>query len=426
MTKTASFRVLAISYTSYLFMGLLLTAFGPLIPDVTAYYGVGYAAVGNALIISAVAFLPAVLLGGVWSRRIGPPLVVFIGAAILTAGYVVIARAGSWPLFLTGLIMGNGVGFGLAETGLNTLILHLAAERKGAALNHLHFFPALGAMAGAPICRLIVAMSGRWQQVYIILAVLMAFVAASGAALSLSPTLRKAVKEWRLAGSGTGSGSPGRTGDTGNSKGAGADQGGDSSKKAGSYRQLLKQPVMLVLALMILLYVGSEMGATNWMYSYLVEGLGAGAAAGAALSSLFWLGLCLGRLLSARLSECWGYELLLWRGSLLAAVFFFIGLLSAMPGVVLVAFFLTGFSFASTFPTIMAAAGSYFPAHTDHATGLLMFGTGMGSVIFPPAMGYLAEAVSLPAAMFLAGLVIISLAGMARLLLMLRRKTEAK
>src|SRR5690606_6477587 len=41
-----------------------------------------------------------------------------------------------------------GVGFGLCETCINTLAFELSGGKEGLALNLLHLFPALGAIAG--------------------------------------------------------------------------------------------------------------------------------------------------------------------------------------------------------------------------------------------------------------------------------------
>ena len=59
---------------------------------------------------------------------------------------------------------------------------------------------------------------------------------------------------------------------------------------------LMSQPLMLLLTTLILLYVGVEIGTSNWIAEYFVQSLGVSAASGAYTVSLFWMGLLAGRL----------------------------------------------------------------------------------------------------------------------------------
>ena len=62
---------------------------------------------------------------------------------------------------------------------------------------------------------------------------------------------------------------------------------------------LRRDPLLLLLTLIILLYLGAEIGVSNWIAEYFVQVRGATPAQGAYMVSLLWVGLLVGRLVAA-------------------------------------------------------------------------------------------------------------------------------
>lgn len=360
-------KLIAFSYFAYILVGTVITILGPLVPEITTCFGVGYRAIGAVMIWTSLAYLPAVLLGGFLCGRYGTRKVNVAGLLGMALGYCLISLADKWWLFVVGSCLGGGLGFGLVETGLNALVMDVSAGRGGAALNLLHVFAAIGAVLGPVLARGVVAASGRWQLVYLILSV--TFLLGAGALLLLRlPRASSAAKP---------------------------------SEQKAPVRGLFS-PVVAMLAASMTFYVGAEIGLSNWMYSYIISVVGGSALLGASLNSLFWLGLGLGRLVAAHLSERLGYERCLFLGSLSACVVLLPGLLWRQPLVVTLSFFLTGLLSSGTFPTILAVGGKSYPHRKGPVAGVLIFFAGLGTMIFPPAMGYLADVRGIAHAMILA------------------------
>ncbi len=349
---------------AYLLVGIVLTVVGPLIPDMRRTFGVGYGAFGSLFLLNSLAYLPAVLAGGAVAQRRGARLPNTAGLAAMSAGYLLVATSTSWPRAVAGFFLA-AAGFGVADAGINALMLELGRGRQGSVLNWLHLFPAAGAVAGPFLARGLAAATGSWQAVFALLAALFGLAAAGMALFRFPPAPPPATGQRAAA-------------------------------------PVWGEPLFWGLGAAMLAYVGAELGLSNWTYPYLVEVLQAPELVGATLNSLFWAGLGLGRLASARLSEAWGYEAFVAAAAAAAAVALTPGLLTRSVPVATASFFLTGLGFAGIFPTLLAIGGRRFPQQSGAVSGGLIFCSGLGGMLFPSAMGYVAEGWGVRAAMGLA------------------------
>ena len=125
-----------------------------------------------------------------------------------------------------------------------------------------------------------------------------------------------------------------------------------------SLKLLQRDGLLLTLTLIIFLYVGAEIGISNWIAEYFIQTRGATPAQGAYMVSVFWLGLLAGRLLVA-----YGY-----RGRRQ----------------------LSGIGFAAVYPVTLVMAGQYFAKDQGLAIGAIATGGGIGAFLFPFAMSGLA------------------------------------
>ena len=100
-------------------VGLLLSLYGPAIPELRAAYGVGGA--GSALVLSA--HFAGAMAGIAWwglERRLAPRTWLLVAVVLLVAGAVGIAFAPTWPVVLAAAF-GLGVGFGVVVVEINVL-----------------------------------------------------------------------------------------------------------------------------------------------------------------------------------------------------------------------------------------------------------------------------------------------------------------
>jgi hypothetical protein len=152
--------------------------------------------------------------------------------------------------------------------------------------------------------------------------------------------------------------------------------------------------VLGVLAFVVMMTEGA-MG--DWSGIYLRQDLGAGAGAAATGFAGFSLGMALARLGGDALNRRWGAGGLLRGGMALAAVSLGGLLIAGEPVVAVVGFTLVGLGIANAVPVLFSAAGRVPPAAPSLAAVFTLGYTGF--IVGPPVIGFLADAIGLPAAL---------------------------
>ena len=321
-------------------VGLLLSLYGPALPELRATYGVGGG--GSALVLSA-HFFGATTGIGWWGleRRLSARTWLRLATTLLVAGAVAMTLAPAWPVVL-GAAFAIGVGFGVVVVEINVLFTDAFGDRAAAMLN------LLGACfgAGAVLGPLALAASGGYRVPFCGGALLA--VVAVGLTRDLPATATPPAR----------------------------DPGPPPLGLVGGFVALL------------LLYVGVENGVGGFEATSLRAG---GTAAGAAASwtAGYWAAITTGRLLAIPLALRVAAPTLVG-GCLLAAA---AGLgLAHLPAVAPFAYTLTGLALGPVFPTVLAwlaaAAGARGP------TALVFAAANLGGVVLPAVIGRLVDASS--------------------------------
>ncbi len=156
-------------------------------------------------------------------------------------------------------------------------------------------------------------------------------------------------------------------------------------------RRVFSDRAVVLLAVAIALYVGSEMSLA-WLSSRVLELQYHYTEAGAAqIATLFWLTMGIGRVavggLAHRVS---GYRLLCWlvAGGLLSYVVLFLpfGAIGMWVGVGL-----AGLTFSGIWPLLVGLGANRYPAYTGTVVALLVSSGTAGGLIFPAVGGYFLE-----------------------------------
>jgi fucose permease len=154
----------------------------------------------------------------------------------------------------------------------------------------------------------------------------------------------------------------------------------------------LPLPFLLILAfLILLLYVGTELGVSVWIAEYYVKILGTSASVGAFMVSVFWMGLLIGRL-----GVSFGYrgyrqaELLSVLASTCTVALLFAVLMKG-PWLAGVGFFISGLGYSAIYPLVMALVGKHFTRGQGVAVGFASTGGGIGAFAFPFFMAAIAD-----------------------------------
>jgi fucose permease len=316
------------------------------------------AGIGILFFVFAVASVGGSMAGGLLTERIGRRVVLPFAVTLIALGLVGMATVPTWVLFLA-LGIPFGLGSGAIDGGMNGLVLDLYPEGRGRALNLLHLFFSLGALASPlAIGRLVEAGAG-WQTILIGTA-LVAIPLAILFAVVTMPSGRHA----RSAGVST-------------------------------VRVGLSLPI-IALAIAIACYVASEIGVSNWLVRFLET-----ASIGLATSALalFWGSLALGRIVTAWLGDRFDHARFAATAALVAAIALVAAVLVPSLPASIVLFGLVGFAFGPVYPLIMAVGGDLYPTRSAAVSGFLSGSAIFGAIIYPPLMGFISVEAGLSVAM---------------------------
>lgn len=329
-----------------------------LIRSIEHDFGQTDAGIGIFFFVNAVAWVSGSMVGGLLTERVGRRVVLPLAVALITLGLIGMAIVSSWGLFLAAGIP-FGLGSGAIDGGTNGLILDLYPTSRGRALNLLHLFFSLGALASPLVVGRLVEASVAWQSVLI------------GTALAATPL---AVL---LAVADVPSGRHARTAGT------------------GAARIGLALP-LVALAVAIACYVGSEVGVSNWLVRFLEA---ASLSVATSALALFWGCLAFGRLVSARLGDRFDHAQFAAIAALVASVALVAAVVVPSLPASIVLFGVVGFAFGPIYPLIMAVGGDRFPARSAAVSGFLSGIAVIGAILYPPVMGFVSVGVGLGVAM---------------------------
>jgi MFS family permease len=156
---------------------------------------------------------------------------------------------------------------------------------------------------------------------------------------------------------------------------------------------------LLGLALISLAAFLAEGAINDWGPLYLRTSLGESATVGAAGYAVFVGSMAAMRLTGDRLTARFGRVPIVRSGAALAAIALASALLVAQPAATFIAFACIGLGLANVFPLVVSAAGRSRSPAPAVAIATVSTGGYAGVLIGPPAIGFAADATSLPIAL---------------------------
>lgn len=372
-------------------MGGAVAAIGALIPEMIRDFGWPYTHAGLVVAAGSASFVLSTTAAGFVLPRLGVRLTVMSGLLLEVLGLLLF---GAWPgVALTAAVYALlGVGFGAMEVAGNELAISMERGGRGQLMNLVHAAFAVGGITVTWTTSWFLQSGGDWRLVYRLL---------SGATLLVALFLltRPALAV------------------TGMVRGA---RGTMTARRPGIPD---RSPTLLMMILTAMgVYVGIELGVAAWMSEFVVAAIGGSVAAGARIVSLYWVGLCLGRVGVGILHRGTGHA-----GVILAlAVVAVIGLTVTVPagglGWAAAGAVVTGIGLSALYPLLISLAGSEYPTRRSQAMGLTAAGGGLGSMLVPLAITVVADAFGIRSGMLVyLGLAVILSALSAALLSMTRR-----
>jgi fucose permease len=344
--------------------GLLVPA---AIRSIEVGFGQNDAGIGLIYLLYSGAYAVGSFGGGPLTERIGRRRVLVAAATLHGLGIAGQGLAPTWGWFVAGALPA-GLGAGGLDGGSNALYLDLFRTGRGRAMNLLHLFFSIGALAAPLAVGGLIDAGVAWQLIFVGTG-LAPLALAAGYAVTAMPSGR--VPRHRTA----------------------------TAATVEDPRRLpagLGLPIAL-LAFAMAAYVASEVGVSNWLVRFLEPAPLSTATLGL---SLFWAGLALGRLVSSQIADRFDHVHFTTACALLLS--------AALAGAIVVPslplsialFALCGAASGPIFPMIQAIGGERY-AERSAAVGSVLTGFGVvGGMVYPPLMGVLSVTVGLTAAMF--------------------------
>jgi FHS family glucose/mannose:H+ symporter-like MFS transporter len=333
------------AFASIFCVGVWATSFGPALPFLADDMGMSLGAAG--LLLTALFAGSITASGAIFFRlhHINNRELDAAGLAMAAGGLVLLGLAGHWSVGLVAAAL-LGAGDGLIVAAVHG-IMATTSDDVPRAMNQLGLFFAVGAIAGPLWSGALLEATGETAWVYAGVGAL----AAAAAALTLSVPRPPSGK----------------------------------ARAAGAAHRII-QTEMLLMALVLFLYVGAEIGLGSWVSSYAREAADAGIMAAALMTSGYWGALLLGRLVAGRLlADGHGAAAVLViaiAGAGLASVV--LAVFGGTLGIGVAAAFATGLFFGPIWPVAMGIGSRQSPGTAPAA--LVTIGNA-GGLLFPWLQG---------------------------------------
>jgi fucose permease len=350
--------------------GIILLLMGPVLPAVIEAFQLNESAAGLMLGMGSLGFTLGPMAAGPIADRAGTRWVLLLG---LATEVILLGSFGFIPSFLLALLAYWALYFAAAfvETAVNVIPALLERQRAGSLMNLVHLFFSIGAFVCPFLAGLILKATGDWRPVF--------WFAALPTGLLLLLALRVAFPPLPI------------------------DPGG-REKPSVPIVVLLHDRSILLGALALFLYVGAEIGTSNWIVLYLQRELGFATLVATSGLSILWIGIMAGRYLNSLLAKSRSSrELVLWSG--IGGLVTCLALLTARTPLIAYLWLGTiGLCMSGVYPNIMAELNGRDPTRAGMVTSFLTVAAAAGAMIFQPLLGVVAQWLSLPTAIAIPGI----------------------
>jgi fucose permease len=331
--------------------GIVLTTLGAVLPSIIERFGLDKAQAGELFLLMTLGIIAASLVFGPMVDRYGYRGILLAATALILAGLEGIAFAPTLASLRVSIVM-IGFGGGIVNGATNALVADISSGERGAKLNLLGVFFGVSAV-GVPF--VLATLTGRFSQ-----PTLMAGVGA----LVVVPFVVIAASRFPMP----------------------KQPQGFPIAAAGG---LLRDPLMLLMAVILFLESGVELTVGGWISTFLKEELGVEAGNALMLLSLYWLGMTLTRIALGRI---------LLRASHFGVLFVCLAIALAGAALLLTTnsvavgaagVFLLGVGFAAMFPTMLGFIGDRYATLSGTAFSLAFAVALCGGMLLPYAAGIL-------------------------------------
>jgi fucose permease len=346
---------------TYVLFGIGITLIGATVPAVIRSLGWSYTDTGLVMAAGSMGYLLSAFWSGVLVERLGAKKMI-VGSLLLTGLATGLFGMRPGVVFNVAVMLLLGLGQGGIEIVTNVCIVRIESDGRSRLMNLMHAAFTAGAVVGPMGVGFLLKQATPWRTFYLVLTLCWLLAAVAMLFLGFSVFDREE---------------------------------GKPPKTRTALWDLARQPLLILAALTLFLYIGIEIGVTNWLAEYCVEVLGTSAGTGAFMVSVFWAGLLIGRLLFGLVYRGRQQTHLLLGLALMTIAALVPALLVSSVWAVGLSFFCVGIGLSGIYPIVMVLVGLHFERRQSLAIGTVATAGGIGSLVFPLTMAGLAEQYSL-------------------------------
>ncbi|MEX3105667.1 MFS transporter [Streptomyces sp. ST1015] len=348
------------------------------IPDIKAQTGASASSLGLALLCVSAGAVVTMLFTGRLCQRHGSHLITVVCAVLLSLSITLPPHAHSVPA-LGAVLLLFGAAYGGINVAFNSAAVDLVSVLRRPIMPSFHAAFSLGGMLGAGLGALVAgSLSPAWH-LLLLGAVGLAVTAAAGRTLLRLPPARA------HAGDHDGAVPPTRPHRDDSRTSHPAPTGSPRTRR-----------LVIVFGLIACCTAYGEGALADWGALHLREDLDASAGAAAVGYSCFALAMTIGRLSGTTLLERLGRSRTVVVGGALAAAGMLLGSLAPAFWAALIGFAVAGLGLANLFPVAVERAGALAGPHGVAVASTFGYG---GMLLGPPAIGFMADWLSLPTAL---------------------------
>jgi fucose permease len=341
----------AIACLGMLAFGIVLTTLGAVLPSVIERFGIDKAVAGSLFLLMTFGILVGSVVFGPIVDRNGYKGMLLLATALIAIGLQGIAFAPSMP-WLRAAVAVIGFGGGIINGGTNALVADIAAEGRTAGLSLLGVFFGVGAV-GVPF--VLGSLLGNFSYSAIISTV---------GALVFVPFVLTAVTPFPA---------PKQP------------QGFPLAAAKG----LLRDPLLLVMGLMLFLESGMEITVGGWTATFFKEELQIDDRRALVYLSLYWLGMMLARIALGSVLKRAAPARVLMSCLGVALVGATLLILTRSASLAALGVFLLGVGFAATFPVVLGFVGDRYTQLSGTAFSIVIVMALTGGMLLPWLTGVL-------------------------------------
>jgi MFS family permease len=345
--------------TVFFVNGALIASWAPYIPHIKDDLDLSARALGFVLLAMAVGAVASMPVAGLLVERFGTrsTLAVAVALGYVALPFVLLAPSAT---ALAAVLVVLGAAMGVTDVAMNANGAVVEQRYGRPILSSLHALWSIGAFTGAGVTALMTA-TGVPAELHLICVAVLVGAVGLAACARLMPTVAERPHEPR-------------------------------ARRARPTRRVLGLTLIALSSFLV------EGAINDWGALYLRNSLGESATVGAAGYAVFVGSMALMRLTGDRLTARVGRVPIVRSGAALGGAALAAALLVEHPAAAFIAFACLGIGIANVFPLVVSAASRSRSPAPGVAIATVTTGGYAGILIGPPAIGFLADASSLPIA----------------------------